>query len=102
MPQTKSYFVLRLPQNFYIFGFDNGVEDDINPTQAAYFAKYANNNLDEQAKVILVQHDPNWVKDQYSAERSDDPRKKKTGKHIEFLMNFQRNNSFDFYTSYQF
>ena len=87
MPQTKSYFVLRLPQNFYIFGFDNGVEDDINPTQAAYFAKYANNNLDEQAKVILVQHDPNWVKDQYSAERSDDPRKKKTGKHIEFLMN---------------
>ena len=87
MPQTKSYFVLRLPHNYFLFGFDNGVDYDINPTQAAYFATYATKNLNETAKVILVQHDPNWILDQYHAERSDDPRKKRSGKHIEFLMN---------------
>ena len=84
LPQTKSYFVLRLPHDWFVFGFDNGLDNDIDPQQAAYFANYSK-TLPEAAKVILIQHDPNWVLDQYEAR--DRPQKKRTGKRIEFLMN---------------
>ena len=62
LPQTKSYFVLRLPHEWFVFGFDNGLDNDIDPQQAAYFANYSK-TLPEAAKVILIQHDPNWVLD---------------------------------------
>ena len=80
----KVWLVLRLPHDWFVFGFDNGLENDIDPQQAAYFGRYAE-NLPESAKVILVQHDPNWVLDQY--EERDSPKKERTGKHVEFLMN---------------
>ena len=75
---------LGCPTTGSFFGFDNGLENDIDPQQAAYFGRYAK-DLPESAKVILVQHDPNWVLDQY--EERDSPKKERTGKHVEFLMN---------------
>lgn len=84
LPQKKSYFVLKLPHNWFVFGFDNGLDNDIDPQQATYFGRYAE-SLPVSAKVVLVQHDPNWVLDQY--DERDRPGKERTGKHIEFLMN---------------
>ena len=84
LPQKKSYFLLKLPHDWFVFGFDNGLNNDIDPQQAAHFGEYAK-DLPESAKVILVQHDPNWVLDQY--EDRGRPGKERTGKNIEFLMN---------------
>ena len=45
----------------YVFGLDNGLECDIDAQQAAYFGRLGA-ALPEGAKVIIVTHDPNWVR----------------------------------------
>ena len=64
MPQRKSYFALKLPMDWYVFGFDNGLTADIDAKQYAYFASLAD-KLPSNANIIVVTHDPNWILDNY-------------------------------------
>ena len=77
MPQTKSYFCIRLPHDWYLFGLDNGLTADIDPAQTCYFAAIAK-KLPATARVIVVTHDPNWIMDVY-----DDT---VTGSNLSYLM----------------
>ena len=90
LPQRKSYFALKLPHEWWVFGLDNGLEGEIDPQQAAYFGRLAK-TLPAQATVIVVTHDPNWVLDAYHGTApTDEPaapkHKGRTGKLLEYLM----------------
>ena len=69
MPQRKSYFALKLPMDWYVFGLDNGLTEDIDATQCAYFARLAD-GLPSSAKIIIVTHDPNWILENYEGSPS--------------------------------
>jgi len=58
LPQKRSYFTLKLPHDWYILCMDNGLSQDVDCMQAAYFTRVAK-SLPETAKVIVVTHDPN-------------------------------------------
>ena len=38
LPQTTSYFALKLPHNWWIFGCDNGLAEDMDVPQFQYFS----------------------------------------------------------------
>ena len=41
MPQKKSYFALKLPKRWWIFGLDLALDDDIDVYQFEFFSKLA-------------------------------------------------------------
>ena len=85
LPQRKSYFALRLPQNWWLFGMDQGLEADIDPQQAAYFGALAA-TLEDEAKVIIVAHYPSWVMDPHTIGPNNGQHRNRTEKHIGHLM----------------
>ena len=69
LPQTRSYFSLRLPHDWWVFGLDNGLNGDIDATQSAYFCELGR-SLPQNARVIICTHDPPWVLNQYHSQKS--------------------------------
>ncbi|EFN50573.1 hypothetical protein CHLNCDRAFT_136265 [Chlorella variabilis] len=63
MPQEKSYFAIRLPHGWWLFGLDLALEDDIDMCQYSYFARIAEERLGPGDQVVLVQHCPSWLVD---------------------------------------
>ncbi|KAI7840166.1 hypothetical protein COHA_005949 [Chlorella ohadii] len=61
MPQEKSYFALRLPHGWWLFGLDLALVDDIDMCQYSYFARIAEERMGPEDQVILVQHQPDWL-----------------------------------------
>jgi hypothetical protein len=70
LPQRRSYFVLKLPHDWWIFGVDNGLACEMDAEQFKYFASVAA-QLSDDAAVIVVTHDPNWVNDSYFRDRTN-------------------------------
>lgn len=66
LPQEKSYFALELPSNWYIFGMDDGLDGQIDSLQFQYFYKICS-KLNNSANVIILNHHPNWVLDDYES-----------------------------------
>ena len=64
MPQKTSYFVLKLPRNWWILGFDLALDDDIDIEQFIFFAKAAK-QMKPHDNAIIVTHVPHWVLDEY-------------------------------------
>ena len=58
--QRRSYFALRLPHNWWIWGIDGGLSDNVDETQMDYFAAAAD-QLQNYDKVILITHTPAWI-----------------------------------------
>jgi hypothetical protein len=58
--QRRSYFSLRLPHGFWLWGVDMATEDDIDPPQLAYFERQAK-QLESGDQVILCVPKPAWV-----------------------------------------
>lgn len=65
LPQQKSYFALRLPCGWWIFGFDQALHGDIDIFQFKYFTEIVKEHVGEDDSVILVTHEPNWLLDWY-------------------------------------
>jgi hypothetical protein len=63
MPQRSSYFVLRLPFNWYMLCLDAGCEQDIDAAQRNYFLDAIERYLDEESCAILAVHEPGWIYD---------------------------------------
>ena len=59
--QSRSYFAIHLGRNWWIWGFDSQLGEDIDIPQANYFAAVAN-NMPPEAKVILCASVPTWLK----------------------------------------
>lgn len=65
LPQQKSYFALRLPQGWWVFGLDQALHGDIDIFQFKYFTDIVREHVGENDSVILVTHEPNWLLDWY-------------------------------------
>uniref|UniRef100_A0A7S1T4N1 Calcineurin-like phosphoesterase domain-containing protein n=1 Tax=Tetraselmis chuii TaxID=63592 RepID=A0A7S1T4N1_9CHLO len=61
LPQEKSYFALRLPRGYWVFGLDLGLKNDIDIYQYRYFAHLAEHRLGERDSVVLITHQPLWL-----------------------------------------
>ncbi len=58
--QHRSYFSLKLPHGFWIWGIDTALEEDVDPPQIDYFRKQAQ-HLGEMDQVILCAPTPAWI-----------------------------------------
>ncbi|KAG7941539.1 hypothetical protein I3843_16G050000 [Carya illinoinensis] len=58
MPQRKSYFALKLPKGWWVFGLDLALQDDIDVYQFEFFSKLAQERL--ALKNILNFRKQNW------------------------------------------
>lgn len=59
--QRRSYFAIHLGQNWWIWGFDSQLGEDIDAPQADYFAAVAK-KMRPGAKIILCASVPTWLK----------------------------------------
>ncbi|CAK9168584.1 unnamed protein product, partial [Ilex paraguariensis] len=65
MPQKKSYFALRLPHRWWIFGLDLALHDDIDVYQFKFFSELIKQKVGDNDSVIIMTHEPNWLLDWY-------------------------------------
>ncbi|KAG2663744.1 hypothetical protein I3760_16G047900 [Carya illinoinensis] len=61
MPQRKSYFALKLPKGWWVFGLDLALQDDIDVYQFEFFSKLAQERVGEKGTVIVMTHQPDWI-----------------------------------------
>ncbi len=59
--QNKSYFAIKLPHNWWIWGIDIQFEADIDKPQIEYFEQVANDEMEKGDRIILVNAQPSWV-----------------------------------------
>ncbi|XP_042966175.1 uncharacterized protein LOC122299793 [Carya illinoinensis] len=65
MPQRKSYFALKLPKGWWLFGLDLALHGDIDVYQFEFFSKLARKRVGERDSVIVMTHQPDWLLDWY-------------------------------------
>ena len=58
--QSRSYFAIKLPHGWWIWGLDVQLESDLDAPQIAYFTHYAE-QLNRGDCVILVSPEPTWI-----------------------------------------
>lgn len=71
--QHRSYFAVQLPDNWWVWGIDTQLTEDIDQPQASYFVAVAK-AMPKNAKIILICGVPSWLKAEESAE-SDEGKK---------------------------
>jgi len=64
LPQTNTYWALELPHNWFVLGFDLGLNDDMDDLQYSYFTSIIK-DLPANANVITITHGPRWFTDSY-------------------------------------
>ncbi len=63
--QTRSYFALRLPHNWWLLGTDLQLDSDIDKPQMEYFESLTaemDKNEKEPARIILCHAEPHWIR----------------------------------------
>lgn len=58
--QTRSYFALKLPRGWWLWGTDSQMEGYIDQPQIDYFSHVATNWMDAESKLILCVAEPVW------------------------------------------
>lgn len=69
--QSRSYFAIRLPGNWWIWACDTQLGEDIDQPQAAYFHSVVKKMADD-ARVILCTSVPTWLKADKESKDADD------------------------------
>jgi 3',5'-cyclic AMP phosphodiesterase CpdA len=59
--QTRSYFALELPHNWWVWGTDSQLEGYIDQPQVDYFQHAASSWMKDGARLILCVPDPSWA-----------------------------------------
>lgn len=59
--QTRSYFAIKLPHNWWLWGLDVQLESDLDLPQIDYFTRIAEQAMQAKDKVILCTAEPSWV-----------------------------------------
>jgi hypothetical protein len=80
--QHRSYFAIQLPDNWWIWGIDTQLTEDIDQPQASYFVAVAK-SMPENAKIMLVCGVPSWLKAEESAE--DDEGKEQFYRSLDYI-----------------
>jgi hypothetical protein len=60
LPQTRSYFAIELPGDWWLLAIDDEASSYIDDPQIAYFTRVAQ-NFGPQTKVIIASASPTWV-----------------------------------------
>jgi hypothetical protein len=60
--QDRSYFAIRLPQGWWLWGIDTQLDSYLDPDQLRYFRDVVAPMLREGDSIILCQSEPSWVK----------------------------------------
>lgn len=61
IPQGNSYFSLQLPYNWWFFGLDLSLEDDIDIDQLSYFIRIYTTRINKNDSIIVGTHQPTWL-----------------------------------------
>jgi hypothetical protein len=72
--QRRSYFAQQLPNNWWIWGFDSQLGEDIDQPQADYFVTIAK-EMPENARIILCAPVPTWIYGETKAKNSEEREK---------------------------
>ena len=59
--QSRSYFALKLPHNWWVWGTDVQLASDIDRPQREYFETIARNEMQAGDRIILCTAEPTWV-----------------------------------------
>jgi 3',5'-cyclic AMP phosphodiesterase CpdA len=59
--QSRSYFAIRLPDNWWVWGTDSQLKGFIDQPQIDYFQHVARHWMPKEAKVILLVGQPSWA-----------------------------------------
>lgn len=59
--QTRSYFAIKLPHDWWIWGIDIQLGSDVDNAQIDYFKDIAQNRMRNGSKLILCSAEPSWV-----------------------------------------
>ena len=59
--QARSYFALKLPQGYWLFGADGQLQSDIDQGQIEYFRNIAERHMRGGERVILCLASPGWI-----------------------------------------
>ncbi|XP_040998135.1 uncharacterized protein LOC121244170 [Juglans microcarpa x Juglans regia] len=65
MPQKTTYFALKLPQRWWIFGCDLALDGDLDTYQFQFFLRIAREMIGDNDCVIVMTHQPDWLLDWY-------------------------------------
>jgi hypothetical protein len=78
-PQRRSYFAIHLGNDWWIWGFDSQLDEDVDGPQSDYFDAVAK-SMAPSAKVILCASVPTWLKARM--ERTEDTKRFERGVHF--------------------
>jgi uncharacterized integral membrane protein len=59
--QSRSYFALKLPHDWWLLGTDLQLGSDIDKPQMEYFERLAT-HMDQDARIILCHAEPHWIR----------------------------------------
>jgi hypothetical protein len=59
--QARSYFALKLPHGWWLWGVDTQLETEIDYPQREYFERVVANDMRDHDRVILCLHQPAWL-----------------------------------------
>lgn len=66
--QKRSYFAIRLPHNWWLWGLDVQLASDLDQPQKEYFTHIAREQMQPGDRVILCTAEPSWVYAQFGDE----------------------------------
>ena len=66
--QSRSYFAVHLARNWWIWGFDSQLEEDIDQPQADYFVRVAR-EMEQNARIILWRFCSNMAESEHSCNK---------------------------------
>lgn len=75
--QARSYFAVKLPHRYWLFGIDIQLNSDIDVPQLKYFQNVASSaDMQSSDKVILATAEPAWVYESFDEKNSSNERLK--------------------------
>ena len=87
--QSRSYFAVHLAENWWIWGFDSQLGEDIDKPQADYFTSVAE-KMEPNAKVILCASVPSWLKADVAA--TDEKERNSYYRSLDYMANILKKN----------
>lgn len=87
--QSRSYFAVHLAENWWIWGFDSQLGEDVDRPQADYFISVAK-KMEPDAKVILCASVPSWLKADVAA--ADEKERDSYYRSLDYMANILKKN----------
>jgi hypothetical protein len=83
--QRRSYFSIKLPHNWWLWGVDMALEDDLDPPQYDYFREQAQ-ALEKGDRLILSVPTPTWLRHPVGLVKEEDSALSRTSDKLDLIM----------------